>query len=149
MDNFHNEIDWHTTIENIQELGRELGYTLAHYNKVMNRFVSYYKPQYSHLIRGMDANATARFLMSLNTPKPPRQRHFQAIKQMFRPANTELRAIMKELHQNAQGYYAAEPEATRNNLVDNMMLLGLQKLTTGPTCEAFKNLIQQQQLEKN
>ena len=147
MDNSHTEIDWHTTIENIQELGRELGYTLAHYNKVMNRFVSYYKPQYSPLIRGMDANATARFLMSLNTPKPPRQRHFQAIKQMFRPPNTELRAIMNELHQNAQGYYAAEPEETRNNLVDNMMLLGLQKFTTGPTCEALKNLIQQQQLE--
>ncbi len=104
----HNDIDWHTTINNIHNLGRELGYTLEHYNKVMHRFVSYYKPDLSPLIAGMDANRTARFIMGLNTPKPVRQQHFKAIKTMERPVGMKLRAVMHILTQRANGYYADE-----------------------------------------
>ncbi len=40
-DEHHKDIDWHVTINNLHALGRELGYTLNHYNRAMNRFVSY------------------------------------------------------------------------------------------------------------
>ena len=143
----HNDIDWHTTINNIHNLGRELGYTLEHYNKVMHRFVSYYKPDLSPLIAGMDANRTARFLMGLNTPKPVRQQHFEAIKTMERPVGMELRAIMHILTQRANGYYAEEPEENRNTQIENMQLLGLQQFTAGQTNTAIKLLIMQQQME--
>ncbi len=134
-------------IGEIGELGRTLGYTLAHYNQAMNRLVSHFKPTLSPLIKGMDANNTARFLMSLNTPKPERQRHFQAIKNMTRPVGMELRAIMGILNQRATGYYATEPEEARANLIDNMMLVGLQNFTAGITSAAIRNTIQQQQLD--
>ena len=146
-DNQHTEVDWHETITNLHELGRTLGYTLAHYNQAMNRLVSHFKPTLSPLIKGMDANNTARFLMSLNTPKPERQRHFQAIKNMTRPVGMELRAIMGILNQRATGYYATEPEEARANLIDNMMLVGLQNFTSGITSAAIRNTIQQQQLD--
>jgi len=146
-DNKHTEVDWHETITNLHELSRTLGYTLAHYNQAMNRLVSHFKPTLSPLIKGMDANNTARFLMSLNTPKPERQRHFQAIKNMTRPVGMELRAIVGILNQRAIGYYATEPEEARANLIDNMMLVGLQNFTSGITSAAIRNTIQQQQLD--
>ena len=94
LDDAHKQVDWHTTIANLHELGRSLGYTLPHYNRVMNRFVTYFNPSMSSIISGMDANETARFLQSLNTPVPDKQRHFKAIKEMHRTVGKELRTII-------------------------------------------------------
>jgi hypothetical protein len=37
-------IDWHRTISNIAEYGHESGYTLAHYKRALDRFVSHFDP---------------------------------------------------------------------------------------------------------
>ena len=146
-DHGHKELDWHATILNLRDLGEQLGYTLDHYNKAMNRWVTYYKPSLSPLITDMDANQTARFLMSLNTPKPRRQQNLQALKILCRQVGTDLRTIMSELNQRAEGYYADEPAENRQHLIDNMMLTGIMRFTTGNTNKAIQQTITQYQLE--
>ena len=147
LDDAHKQVDWHTTIANLHELGRSLGYTLPHYNRVMNRFVTYFNPSMSSIISGMDANETARFLQSLNTPVPDKQRHFKAIKEMHRTVGKELRTIMSELNVRARGYYADQPQAQRESLINNMMIQGLQAFTAGQTNMNLRASIQQQILE--
>ncbi len=114
-------------------MGSEAGYTLAHYNRAMKRFVSYFKPILSPLIEGLDANATARFLQSQNTPSPPRQRHLKALRATKRPIGMELRTIMCELHIRATGYHAEDPADQHATLINHLMLNGLQQFTAGRT----------------
>jgi len=147
IDDAHKTIDWHSTIQSLHTLGQSLGYTLEHYNNAMNRFVSFFKPSLSSLIAGMNANETARFLQSLNTPIPDKQKHFKAIKAMVRPVGTELRAIMSELYIRAGGYYADEPQEQRPTLINNLMVQGLQNFTAGKTNAMLKATMQQQLLE--
>ena len=147
LDDEHKQVDWHATITNLHDLGRDLGYTLPHYNRVMNRFVTHFNPSISSLINGMNANETARFLQSLNTPIPNKQRHFKAIRDMNRPIGKELRTVMSELHVRAKGYYADQPQAQRENMINNMMIQGLQAFTSGQTNMNLRASIQQQILE--
>ena len=140
-------IDWYTTIHNLHDMGRRLGYTHRHYHDAMTRFVSLFKPSLSSLITNLDANEIAQFLMSMNIPVPEKQKHFKAIKALHRGIGTKLRDIMYELHINAKGYYADKPEVQRNALINKMMIKGLQALTAGDTNIKLRASIQEQIFE--
>jgi hypothetical protein len=146
-DESQKKVDWYQTIRNLDNLGFDLGYTLPHYARAMQRFVSYFNPSLTSLIQGMDANEMARFLMSLNTPIPDKQRHFKAIKEMVRPVGQDLRLQMSELHVRAIGYYNDQAAEQRPNLINNMMIQGLQAFTSGQTNTNLRASIQQQILQ--
>jgi hypothetical protein len=145
----NNEVDWHATVRNLHNFGRNYGYTLEHYSNAMNRFISFFKPEMTSLIENMDANETARFLMSLNTPVPAKKKHFQALKLLSRKAGTPLRSVMNVLQIRARGYYADEPAAQIDNLVETMLVQGLQAFTTGRTNAMLKTTVQQRLLDND
>jgi hypothetical protein len=140
-------IDWFTTIHNLHDMGRRLGYTHRHYYDAMARFVSFFKPSLSSLITDLDANETAQFLMSMNIPISGKQKYLKAIKSLHRNIGTKLSAIIYELHVNAKGYYADNPETQQPALINNIMVQGLQAFTTGDTNVKLRAFIQQQTLE--
>ena len=143
----HRIVDWHETIQNLRALGEELGYTLNHYASAMKRFVSFYNPSYNDVIRGMDANTIARFLLSLDTPQPIRESHFRALQTMTRQVGQPLKQIMAELQTRATGYYQNEANAQqREELIKKILLTGLQNFTTGHTTQIIKTAIQTQQM---
>jgi hypothetical protein len=55
-------IDWHQLIENIAEYGRESGYTLAHYKRALDKFVSHFDPSLRPITEEMGANEMATFM---------------------------------------------------------------------------------------
>ena len=143
----HRIVDWHETIQNLRALGEELGYTLNHYASAMKRFVSFYNPSYNDIIRGMNANTIARFLLSLDTPQPVIESHYRALKKMTRQVGQPLKQIMAELQTRATGYYQDEANAQqREALINKVLLTGLQNFTTGQTAQIIKASIQTQQM---
>ena len=140
-------IDWYTTIHNLNDMGCRLGYTHRHYYDAMARFVSTFKPSLLSLITNLDANETAQFLMFMNIPISGKQKYLKAIRALHRDIGTKLSAVINELYINAKGYYADNPEAQQPAQINNIMVQGLQAFTTGDTNIRLKAFIQQQILE--
>ena len=141
LDDTHRQVDWYATVFNIRDAGEAMGYTLEHYNRVMNRFVSYYEPKLLPSLRDLDANNAARFLLSLKVPVPMRQRKYNDILSLVREANTPLRTVMAQLLALATAYYQNEPQAQRPNLINALMIKGLQIFTSGQTNVALNTHI--------
>jgi hypothetical protein len=50
-------------IENIAEYGRESGYTLAHYKRALDKFISHFDPSLRPITEEMGANEMATFML--------------------------------------------------------------------------------------
>ena len=48
-DKKHTQVDWYSTITTIQKTGSKIGYTRDHYQRVLHRFISYFKPEMNQL----------------------------------------------------------------------------------------------------
>ena len=68
VDKKHTQVDWYSTITTIQKTGRKIGYTRDHYQRVLNRFISYFKPEMNQLGQKMGLDELARLLMTSTMP---------------------------------------------------------------------------------
>jgi hypothetical protein len=57
------QVDWYKTIKELQKVGDNLGYTIAHYKTTMDRWVSFFAPNLRTMTEPMEANRHARLLM--------------------------------------------------------------------------------------
>jgi hypothetical protein len=61
-------IDWHASIRNLSSYGARTGYSMQHYKRCIDRWVSYFAPNMRPVTDQMDANEAASYLSSLTLP---------------------------------------------------------------------------------
>ena len=146
IDKKHTQVDWYSTITTLHKTGSKIGYTLDHYQRVLHRFISYFKPEMNQLGQKMGLNELARLLMTSTMPVNDREMVIEEIKKLTRRKTESLRVPMSNLYSLATTYYSDDPEAEsqRNKLLFN----GLQHFTTGITKEKLTKLIKYSQLQK-
>ena len=146
IDKKHTQVDWYSTITTLHKTGSKIGYTLDHYQRVLHRFISYFKPEMNQLGQKMGLNELARLLMTSTMPVNDREMVIEEIKKLTRRKTESLRVPMSNLYSLATTYYSDDPEAEsqRNKLLFN----GLQHFTTGITKEKLTRLIKYSQLQK-
>ncbi|MFN9907416.1 MAG: hypothetical protein ACK56F_15060, partial [bacterium] len=59
VDKKHTQVDWYSTITTLHKTGSKIGYTLDHYQRVLHRFISYFKPEMNQLGQKMGLNELA------------------------------------------------------------------------------------------
>jgi hypothetical protein len=146
VDKKHTQVDWYSTITTLHKTGTKIGYTLEHYERVLHRFISYFKPEMNQLGQKMGLNELARLLMTSTMPVNDREMIIHEIKKLTRRKAESLRAPMSNLYSLATTYYSDDPdmESQRNKL----LFVGLQHFTTGITKEKLTSLIKYSQLQK-
>jgi len=146
IDKKHTQVDWYSTITTIHKTGSKIGYTLDHYQRVLHRFISYFKPEMNQLGQKMGLHELARLLMTSTMPVNDREMVIHEIKKLTRRQTESLRVPMSNLYSLATTYYNDDPDAEsqRNKLLFN----GLQHFTTGVTKEKLTRLIKYSQLQK-
>jgi hypothetical protein len=146
IDKKHTQVDWYSTITTLHKTGSKIGYTLDHYQRVLHRFISYFKPEMNQLGQKMGLDELARLLMTTTMPVNDREMVIEEIKKLTRRKTESLRVPMSNLYSLATTYYSNDPEAEsqRNKLLFN----GLQHFTTGITKEKLTRLIKYSQLQK-
>jgi hypothetical protein len=73
VDKKHTQVDWYSTITTLQKTGRKIGYTRDHYQRVLHRFISYFKPEMNQLGQKMGLDELARLLMTSTMPVNERE----------------------------------------------------------------------------
>jgi hypothetical protein len=146
IDKKHTQVDWYSTITTLHKTGTKIGYTLDHYQRVLHRFISYFKPEMNQLGQKMGLDELARLLMTSTMPVNDREMIIHEIKKLTRRKTESLRVPMSNLYSLATTYYNNDPdmESQRNKLLFN----GLQHFTTGITKEKLTSLIKYSQLQK-
>jgi len=146
IDKKHTQVDWYSTITTLHKTGTKIGYTLEHYQRVLHRFISYFKPEMNQLGQKMRLDELARLLMTSTMPVNDREMIINEIKKLTRRKNESLRVPMSNLYSLATTYYNNDPdmESQRNKLLFN----GLQHFTTGITKEKLTSIIKYSQLQK-
>jgi hypothetical protein len=146
IDKKHTQVDWYSTITTLHKIGSKIGYTLDHYQRVLHRFISYFKPEMNQLGQKMGLDELARLLMTSTMPVNDREMIIHEIKKLTRRKTESLRVPMSNLYSLATTYYNDDPDAEsqRNKLLFN----GLQHFTTGITKEKLTSLIKYSQLHK-
>ena len=146
IDKKHTQVDWYSTITTLHKTGTRIGYTLEHYQRVLHRFISYFKPEMNQLGQKMRLDELARLLMTSTMPVNDREMIINEIKKLTRRKNESLRVPMSNLYSLATTYYNNDPdmESQRNKLLFN----GLQHFTTGITKEKLTSIIKYSQLQK-
>ena len=146
IDKKHTQVDWYSTITTLHKTGSKIGYTLDHYQRVLHRFISYFKPEMNQLGQKMGLDELARLLMTSTMPVNDREMVIHEIKKLTRRKTESLRVPMSNLYSLATTYYNDDPDAEsqRNKLLFN----GLQHFTTGVTKEKLTKLIKYSQLQK-
>jgi hypothetical protein len=146
IDKKHTQVDWYSTITTLHKTGTKIGYTLDHYQRVLHRFISYFKPEMNQLGQKMGLDELARLLMTSTMPVNDREMIIHEIKKLTRRKTESLRVPMSNLYSLATTYYNDDPdmESQRNKLLFN----GLQHFTTGITKEKLTSLIKYSQLQK-
>ena len=136
VDKKHTQVDWYSTITTLQKTGTKIGYTKDHYQRVLHRFISYFKPEMNQLGQKMGLDELARLLMTTTMPVNDREMIIDEIKKLTRRKTESLRVPMSNLYSLATTYYNDDPEAEsqRNKLLFN----GLQHFTTGVTKEKLR-----------
>ena len=111
VDKKHTQVDWYSTITTLRETGRKIGYTRDHYQRVLHRFISYFKPELNQLGQKMGLDELARLLMTSTMPVNEREMIIDEIKKLTRKKTESLRVPMSNLYSLATTYYNDDPEA--------------------------------------
>jgi hypothetical protein len=120
-------------IANIAEYGRESGYTLAHYKRALDRFVSHFDPSLRPITEKMGANEMATFLSNLTLPDSEFEVFEQQIHKLVRLPGQKIKAVMSTLHALAQSLYKGLEPTKAKALTDWVMVIGLSSMTIGET----------------
>jgi hypothetical protein len=143
----HKNPDWNHVIRNLKTYGESLGYTNAHYKRVMDRFVGYFAPALKSVTDDLPALELARFLMRMSIPTPKFEKIASQIENLTRPPNDNLRNVLAQLQGLAQAYYATKPEAERPQLINRLMIKGLYSFTSGITQSELKSALDRSQAQ--
>jgi len=127
----HRETDWYQNIQNISELGGQLGYTERHFKNVLSRFISWFNPELSIVTDRLTADETARFLMRLHTPDTDEEKIDKQINRLTRKAGTSLRPVMAYLLEIVSAKYQASTPLEKETEIRKEMIRGLVKFTRG------------------
>jgi hypothetical protein len=68
LDQKKETIDWYASIRNLSSYGARTEYTMNHYKRCIDRWVSYFAPNMRPVSDNMDANEAASYLSSLTLP---------------------------------------------------------------------------------
>ena len=119
IDKKHTQVDWYSTITTLQKTGSKIGYTRDHYQRVLNRFISYFKPEMNQLGQKMGLDELARLLMTSTMPVNDREMVIEEIKKLTRRKTESLRVPMSNLYSLATTYYTNDPDSDsqRNKLL--------------------------------
>ncbi|MFN9981016.1 MAG: hypothetical protein ACK53Y_13905, partial [bacterium] len=91
VDKKHTQVDWYSTITTLQKTGTKIGYTKDHYQRVLHRFISYFKPEMNQLGQKMGLDELARLLMTTTMPVNDREMIIDEIKKLTRRKTESLR----------------------------------------------------------
>ena len=127
----HGETDWYQNIQNIAELGTQLGYTERHYKNVLSRFISWFNPELSVVTDALPANETARFLLRLHMPDTEEEKIDKQVNKLTRKAGTSLRPVMAYLYEIMSAKYKNSTPAEKETEIRKEMIRGLVKFTRG------------------
>ena len=136
------KVDWYQTVRKIKQAGETLGYTLEHFSRCIERLVAHYEPALLPAITHLPPVEKGRFLLSLKPPADQQKRLHKEICQLTREVGTPLGFVMNQLGSYARGYYEAEQPAERDNLINRLMIRGLQSFTTGQTNTSLRASLQ-------
>ncbi len=125
--------DWFATIRNVSDFGKRRGYTLNHYKAMLDRFVSFFNPEFRVITDRMDADSMASFLSNLNLPDSEFEVIESQIRNLVRQPGAKITSVMSHLKALADMLHSSKPAAEKQNLVYNMMITGLINFTTGAT----------------
>ena len=75
----------------------KIGYTRDHYQRVLQRFISYFKPEMNQLGQKMGLDELARLLMTSTMPVNEREMIIDEIKKLTRKQSESLRVPMSNL----------------------------------------------------
>jgi hypothetical protein len=142
----HKVVNWHKTIRNIKEMGEDLGYSMKHYERVMNRFVAFYNPELSPLLESINVVNFCKMLMSTTTPTPPKEMLQTTIKSTTRSVGENLRSTMGRLGTAVAAYYEGTEHAAAQ--LNRFLLLGLTSFTAGENRKHLMNAINQAQIDE-
>jgi len=92
VDKKHTQVDWYSTITTLQKTGRKIGYTRDHYQRVLHRFISYFKPEMNQLGQKMGLDELARLLMTSTMPVNEREMIIDEIKKLTRRKTESLKS---------------------------------------------------------
>ena len=132
-DTKHKQPDWFKVMKNLKESGEKAGYTLQHYRKCIDRFISYFTPELTLVTETMETVDLAKFLMTLTVPEPQKERLTAQMQKLVRHPGQKLRAVISTLHAYAKGFYADYADEERNVLTTRVMIAGIINFTTGKT----------------
>ena len=125
------DTDWYQNIQNIAELGAQLGYTEKHYKNVLSRFISWFNPELTIVTENLTANETARFLLRLHTPDTEEEKLDKQIGRLTRKAGTTLRPVMAYLYEIVNAKYKGCTPLEKETEIRKEMMRGLVKFTRG------------------
>ena len=126
------ETDWAQNIQNISDLGRQLGYTEKHYKNVLSRFISWFSPELTLVTENLTANEIAVFLLKLNMPDTPKEKIRKQLENLSRKPGQQLRHVMAYLYEIAKELYKDRTAPEQEHEIRQTMLTGLLRFTDQP-----------------
>jgi hypothetical protein len=104
-DKEHTQVDWYSTLNTLRETGEKIGYTRDHYERVLHRFISWFKPEMNQIGQLMNIDQLARLLMTSTMPANKTEMIMEEIKKLTRKPGESLRIPMANLFSLLNTYY--------------------------------------------
>jgi hypothetical protein len=126
-------IDWYASIRNLSSYGARTGYTMNHYKRCIDRWVSYFAPNMRPVTDQMDANEAASYLSSLTLPDNDVDIVEREICNMTRKIGEKLISKMSNLKALAERLYSDYDPKEKEVNVERIKMHGLLCFTAGDT----------------
>ena len=135
-------VDWINTMLNLREVTSKLHYTKHHLHRAINRLASWFcGPQVEIVLREMDINEKAQFLMS-KTPRPnPYVQLMKQLQSLVRLSGTSLYQILNESHGIALALFHKEKPDQKKLKINKLMLHCLLRFTVGTVKTTIKSMV--------
>jgi hypothetical protein len=126
-------IDWYTNVRNLSSYGARTGYTMNHYKRCIDPWVSYFAPNMRPVTDQMDANEAASYLSSLTLPDNDVDIVEREICNMTRKVGEKLISKMSNLKALAERLYSDYDQKEKEVNVERTKMHGLLCFTAGET----------------
>jgi hypothetical protein len=142
----HTQVDWYSTLSTLRETGLKIGYTRNHYKRVLQRFISWFKPEMNQIGQLMNIDQLARLLMISTMPANKTEIIITEIKKLTRKPGESLQIPMANLLSLLKTYYEKELGAEHPQ-VSKLLFHGLLNFTSGTTNKQLQELIKYSQIQ--
>jgi hypothetical protein len=133
LDQKKEAIDWYASIRNLSSYGSRTGYSMQHYKRCIDRWVSYFAPNTQPVTDQMDANEAASYLSSLTLPDNDVEIVEREICNMTRKVGEKLISKMSNLKALADRLYSDYDPKEKEVNVERIKMHGLLCFTAGET----------------